>query len=325
MKTWHCAIAALLCAAISSTVMPARADTYPSKPITIIVPASPGGVTDMLGRLLAKHFIQDWHAEVVVENKPGANNQIAAEYVTQQPGDGYTLFIGPETTFIVNPTLYSHLPYDPVHGFTPITGLISIYHGLILNPSVPANSVKELIALDKKNPGQLNYGTFGVGSSGHLNMEMFNTMAGTHFVPVHYKGAAPALQDVIAGHIQLMFISIGNAVPQSKGGAVKFIADGAPKRMALLPDVPTVAETVPGFTAVSWFALFGPAGIPPDVTAKINGEVRKTFADPDVQKNFLDAQYFQSIVGTPAELTERINTEEPKWRKLLATAHIHLD
>ncbi|HUD89185.1 MAG TPA: tripartite tricarboxylate transporter substrate binding protein [Xanthobacteraceae bacterium] len=326
MKAWRHAAAAIAClAAISSAATPAFADTYPSKPITIIVPAAPGGVTDMLGRILAQHFITDWGAQVVVENKPGANNQIAAEYVTHQPGDGYTLFIGPETTFIVNPTLYSKLPYDPVNGFTPITGLISIYHGLILNPSVPADSVKELIALDKEKPGQLNYGTFGVGSSGHLNMEMFNTMAGTHFVPVHYKGAAPAMQDVIAGHIQLMFVSVGNAVPQSKGGAVKFIAVGAPKRMALLPDVPAVAETVPGFTAVSWFALFGPAGMPADVTAKINGEVRKIFADPEVQKNFLDAQYFQSIVGTPAELTERINTEEPKWRKLLETAHIHLD
>jgi tripartite-type tricarboxylate transporter receptor subunit TctC len=302
-----------------------RAQTYPSKPITIIVPASPGGVTDMLARILAQHFNADRGAQTVVENKPGANNQVAAEYVMHQPGDGYTLFIGPETTFIVNPALYPDLRYT-LADFTPITGLVQINHGLILHPSVPANSVKELVALAKAEPGQLNYGTYGVGSSGHLNMEMFKTVTGTNLVAVHYKGAAPAMQDVIAGHIQMMFVSVGNAVPQAKSGAVKFIAVGAPKRMALLPDVPTVAEAgYPGFTAVSWFALFGSAGIPPDVVAKINGEVRKIFADPTVQKTFLDAQYFESIAGSPQELSERIRTEEPQWRKLIGTAHITVE
>jgi tripartite-type tricarboxylate transporter receptor subunit TctC len=325
MRAWHCAAAIGSVVAAVSVAAPALAEDYPTKPITIIVPASPGGVTDMLGRILAKYFIADWHAEVIVENKPGANNQIAAEYVAHQPGDGYTLFIGPETTFIVNPTLYSHLNYA-LKDFTPITGLVTIYHGLILNPSVPANSVKELVTLDNAKPGQLNYGTFGVGSSGHLNMEMFNTVAGTHLVPVHYKGAAPAMQDVIAGHIQLMFVSVGNAVTLSKAGQVKFIAVGAPKRMRLLPDAPTVAESgYPGFSAESWFGLYGSAGMPADVVAKINGEVRKIFADPEVEKTFLDAQYFEPIAGSPEDLTQRINTEEPKWHKLLETAHIHLD
>src|SRR5581483_7956090 len=187
-------LAVVVGVAIGFASAPARADNYPSRPIAIIVPASPGGVTDMLGRLLAQHFIADWHAEAVVENKPGANNQVAAAYVTHPPGDGYTLFIGPETTFIVNPSLYPHLSYDPVHGFTPITGLVQIYHGLILNPSVPANSVKELIARGRSKP-ELNYGTYGVGSSGHLNMEMFKAMTGANFVAVHYKGATPAMQD----------------------------------------------------------------------------------------------------------------------------------
>lgn len=326
MKIWLCTAAALTCLGVSTVaIAPAVAQTYPSKPITIIVPASPGGVTDMLGRALAKGFTTNWGAETVVENKPGANNQIAAEYVTHQPGDGYTLFIGPEVTFIANPTLYGHLAYDPVNGFTPITGLVTISHALVLNPSVPANNVKDLIALGKAKPGQLNYGTYGVGSTGHLNMELFNTMAGVNFVPVHYKGATPALTDVIAGHIQMMFISVGSAVPQWKAGMVKIIADGAPKRMKLLPEVPAVSETVPGFVAASWFGLFGPAGMPPDLVTKINGEVRKIFADPDFQKSFLEEQYFESIVGSPAELTERINTEAPKFRKVIEDAHIHLE
>ncbi len=324
MKTWLCA-AAVACLAATATVTCARADSYPSKPITIIVPASPGGVTDVLARILTKHMIADWKAEAVVEDKPGANNQVAAEYVTHQPGDGYTLFVAAETTFVVNPTIYAHLPYDPVNGFTPIVGLVSIYHGLILNPSVPANNVKELIALAKAKPGQVNYGTFGVGSSGHLNMEAFKTAAGIDLVPVHYKGAAPAMQDVIAGHIQMMFISVGNALTQPKAGRVKFIADGAPKRMARVPDVPAIAETLPGFTAVSWFALFGPAGVPADLVAKINGEVRKTFDDPEVKKTFLDAQYFESLAGTPEELRDRVRSEELKWRKIIQTAHITVE
>jgi len=311
--------------AVCFLAAPAFADNYPSKPITIVVPASPGGVTDMLGRLLAQHMTADWNAQVVVENKPGANNQVAAEYVTHQPGDGYTLFVGPETTFIVNPALYPQLPYDPVHGFTPITGLVQLYHALVLNPSVPANDVRELIALAKAKPGQLNYGTYGVGSSGHLNMEMFKTMAGVNFFPVHYKGAAPAMQDVIGGHTQLMFVSVGSALPQAKAGTVKLIGIGAPKRMALLPDIPAIAETVPGFTAVSWFALFGPAGMPFGVVAKINAEVRKIFADPEVQKSFFDAQYFESIAGSPGDLTARIGSEEPKWRKLIAAAQIKME
>ena len=322
MKSWFCMVAVFAYLAAAPN---AHAQTYPSKPITIIVPASPGGVTDMLARILAQHFNSDWGAETVVENKPGANNQVAAEYVMHQPGDGYTLFIGPETTFIVNPTLYPDLRYK-LADFTPITGLVQINHALILNPSVPASSVKELVAFAKAKPGQLNYGTYGVGSSGHLNMEMFKTVTGTNLVAVHYKGAAPALQDVIAGHIQLMFISVGNAVTHSKSGAVKFIAVGAPKRMAMLPDVPTIAESgYPGFTAVSWFALFGPAGIPPDVVAKINDEVGKIFADLAVQKAFLDPQYFESIVSSPQELSERIRSEEPQWRKLIGAAHITVE
>jgi tripartite-type tricarboxylate transporter receptor subunit TctC len=315
----------VLTAAFAVAPTPARADNYPSKTITIIVPASPGGVTDLLARLLARRFIADWGAQAIVENKPGANNQVAAEYVAHQPGDSYTLFIGPESTFIVNPTLYPHLAYDPVKDFTPIVGLVSINHALVLNPSVPADSVKSLIALGKAKPGKLNYGDYGVGSSGHLNMEMFKAVTGANFVAVHYKGATPALEDVIAGHIQLMFVSAGTAMPQVKAGAVKIIGLGAEKRMALLPDVPAIAETVPDYTAVSWFGLFGPAGVPADVVEKINAEVRAVFADPKVRRDFLDAQYFESLAASPAALAERIRSEEPRWRKLIRDSHISVE
>jgi tripartite-type tricarboxylate transporter receptor subunit TctC len=326
---WSSAIrylaATLFSVAIAAAHAPAHADSYPSKTITIIAPASPGGVTDLLARMLARRFIADWGAQAIVENKPGANNQVAAEYVARQPGDGYTLFIGPETTFIVNPSLYPHLAYDPVKDFTPIAGLVSINHALVLNPSVPADSVKDLIALAKAKPGQLNYGDYGVGSSGHLNMEMFKAATGVNFVAVHYKGATPALEDVMAGHIQLMFVSAGTATPQVKAGMVKIVGVGAEKRMALLPDVPAIAETVPGFTAVSWFGLFGPAGVPADVVEKINAEVRAVFAEPKVRRDFLDAQYFESLAGSPADLADRIRSEEPKWRKLIRDSHIRVE
>jgi tripartite-type tricarboxylate transporter receptor subunit TctC len=313
-----------LCAAAAASAT-ARAETYPAKTIAIIAPASPGGVTDMLARLLARRFAADWGAQAIVENKPGANNQVAAEYVARQGGDGYTLFIGPETTFIVNPSLYPHLAYDPVKDFTPIAGLVSIDHALVLNPAVPAGSVKELIALGKAKPGALNYGDYGVGSSGHLNMEMFKAAAGVNFVAVHYKGATPALEDVMAGHIQLMFVSVGTAMPQAKAGMVKIVGLGADKRMPLLADVPAIAETVPGFTAVSWFGLFAPAGVPAAVVEKINAEVRAVFADAKVRHDVLDAQYFEPIVGSPRELADRIRSEEPKWRKLIRDSHISVE
>jgi tripartite-type tricarboxylate transporter receptor subunit TctC len=321
MKTWLVAAAAAVSLAAP---LAAQAQGLPSKPITIVVPAPPGGVTDVLARTLGKHMYQDWGVTPVVENRGGANNQVAAEYVMHQPGDGYTLMIGPEVTFTANPALFPFLRYS-LKDFTPISGLATIYHGLILNPSVQVNSVAELIALGKSKPGTLNYGTFGVGSTGHLNMELLESMTGAKFTPIHYKGAAPAMLDVIAGNIPMMLISVGNAVEQSKAGKVKFIADGAPTRMKLLPDVPAIAETVPGYTAASWFGLFGPAGMPADVVAKLSAEVRATFSDPEVVKNVLNPQYFESIAGTPEELAARINAEEPRFHKVISDAHIKLE
>jgi tripartite-type tricarboxylate transporter receptor subunit TctC len=321
--TRHLAVAAaalLLCAAS------AGAQPFPSRPITIVVPASPGGVTDMLGRILAKRLTERWGQQAIVENKPGANNQIAAEYVAKSAPDGYTLFVGPETTFVVNPSIYAKLSYDPVKDFTPISGLITINQALLVNPSLPVASVGELLALAKQKPGELNYGTFGIGSSGHLNMELFQNDAGIRLTPVHYKGATPALTDVMAGHIQLMFISVGSAVPQWKAGKVRMLAVGARKRLDALPDVPTVAESgLPGFEAVSWFGLYGPAGMPADLVGRINAEVRGLFADPEVKKTFLAPQFFEPLVDTPAELAGFLDAEAKKWSKVVRDAKIKVE
>jgi tripartite-type tricarboxylate transporter receptor subunit TctC len=321
MRWWCRAALAAACLVSGFAPGPAGAQTYPSKPVTLVIPAAPGGVIDALGRVLAQRFSEAWGRQVVVEHRPGANNQIAAEYVTKAPPDGHTLLISPEVTFAVNPSLYKRLPYDPVNGFTPIAGLVTINHALIFHPSVQVESVKDFIALARKKAGAINYGTFGVGSTGHLNMELFQTLSGTKMTAVHYKGATPALTDVVGGHIQTMFISVGSAVPQWQERKVKLIAVGAGERMKLLPQVPTVAESgLPGYEATSWFALFGPPGMPAEVTAKINAEVRNIFADPKLRTSFLDKQYFTSIVGSPEDIVARIRDDEPKWRKVIQAA-----
>ena len=308
-----------------SAAAPASAQTYPSKTITIVSPAPAGGVTDIMARGLAQRFSKAWGQQAVVENKPGANNQLAAEYIVNSPADGHTLFIAPDGTFVANPSLYPKLPYDPYKSFTPISGLMLINHGLIEHPSFPPNNIAELVALAKQKPGTINYGTYGIGSSGHLNMVLLETMAGVKLQPIHYKGAAPVMNDVLAGHIQMGFVSAGSAVQQMKGGLLKMIAVGGKKRIPQLPDIPAVAETIPGFEAVSWFGLFGPAGMPPDVVAKINAEVRALFADPEFQKTFLNRYLFQSIAGTPEELMSFVKSEEPKWRKIIQNAKIKVE
>ena len=316
-------IVALTMFASGTTSVTAQA--YPSKTITIVSPAPAGGVTDILGRALAQRFSKDWGQQAVVENKPGANNQLAAEYIANSAPDGHTLFIAPDGTFVANPSLYPKLPYDPDKSFTPIVGLVIINHALMFNPSFAPNNIKELIALAKQKPGTITYGTFGIGSSGHLNMVLLETMAGVKFQAVHYKGAAPALNDVIAGHIQMGFVSAGTAAPQWKGGKVKLVAVGAAKRLPQLPEIPTVAETVPGYVGVSWFGLFGPAGMPPATVAKINAEVRALFADAEFQKIFLERYMFQSIAGSPEQLTGFVKSEEPKWRKIIRDAKIKVE
>lgn len=306
------------------TAMAARAAPYPAKTVTLIAPAAPGGVVDRAARMLAPQLAKAWGNQVIVENKPGANNQIAAEYVAHAAPNGATLFLSPEATFVVNPYLYSKLQYDPKRDFVPITGLFRIYHGLIANPSFPPNTVPELIALAKKKPGAINYGTYGVGSSGHLNMELFSRMAGIKLTAVHYKGATPAMTDVIAGHIQMMFVAVGSAVPQVDGHKVKFLAIGSPKRLKKLPNVPAVAETVPGFVAQSWFGLFAPAKTPQPLVDRINADVRKIFQEPEV-KVFLDREFFEPMTGTPAEFTAFINTESAKWSKVVHDAGVKIN
>jgi tripartite-type tricarboxylate transporter receptor subunit TctC len=305
--------------------MPARAQTYPSKVITLVVPASPGGVTDLIARALGQRLAESLSQQVIIENKPGATNQIAAESVARSALDGYTLLVSPEATFVINPYLFAKLPYDPAKGFVPISGLIKIQQALITNPSVPAQTIADLIALAKRERGGLNYGTYGLGSTGHLNMELFQTMAGLNFVPIHYKGATPALTDVIAGHIQLMFISVGSAVEPWRAGKVKLLAIGGKERIVRLADVPTVAETIPGFEAVSWFGLFAPAGTPPEVVSLLNVRAQRILGDPRFRAAVLDPQFFEPMPGSPQDFAAFLRTDAEKWLHVVRAANVRME
>jgi tripartite-type tricarboxylate transporter receptor subunit TctC len=322
VRRWQRVLAALW---LSLAVDIVHAGSFPAGPVTLVVTAAPGGVTDVLARALGQRLAKNWGQPTVVVNKPGASNQIGAEYVAKAAPDGYTLLVSAEATFVVNPWLYSKLPYQ-LTDFAPVTGLVGISQSLIASPSLPASSFSELIELAKRRPGELNYGTFGIGSTGHLNMEMLQSMTGVKLVAVHYKGATPALADVMAGHIQTMFISTSSAVQPWKTGQLKLLAVGSGKRLAQLPEVPTVAESgVPGFEAVSWFGLFAPARTPHEIVERINADVGRAFADAEFHENFLVPDMFEPMVGPPDEFAAFIASEAQKWGQIVRRAKLRLD
>jgi tripartite-type tricarboxylate transporter receptor subunit TctC len=304
----------------------AAAQSFPERPVSLIVTSAPGGAADALARMLAVQFSKAWGQQVVVENKPGANTQIAADHVAKSAPDGHTLLIGPDVTFTVNPHLYKKLSYDPIKNFEPISGLTLLHQALVLNPSVPANSVEELIALARSKPGELNYGTFGIGSAGHLNMEAFQVQAGVKMSPVHYRGAAPAFTDVIAGHIQLMFVSFGSALEAWRSGKVKIIGIGSRQRLVGYPDLPTISEGgVPGFEAKSWFGLFAPGTTPRSIVLKINSDVARIFADTAVRETFLARQFMEPITGPPDAYADLIRNDSERWGKVIRDAKLKIE
>ena len=318
--------AATLAAAAGTAPITATAQSFPNKPVTIIVTSAPGGAADTTARMLALHLGKAWNRQVVVENKPGSNTQVAAEHVAKAAPDGHTLLLGPDVTFTVNPHLYQNLSYDPVKDFEPITGLTVLHQALVAHPSLSAGHVADLVAVAKAKPGALNYGTFGLGSAGHLNMVALQSQAGVRLTPVHYRGAAPAMTNVIAGHTQLMFISFGSALQSWKTGQIKMLAIGSPKRLAAYPDLPTVAEGgFPGFEAKSWFGLFATGGTPAPIVAKINADVRKIVDSPDFATTFLTKQMMQSITSTPEAYAELIRTDSRLWAKVIAGGNLKID
>jgi tripartite-type tricarboxylate transporter receptor subunit TctC len=301
---------------------------YPERPITIIVTATPGGVTDVVARAFGQEFSKATGQPVVIENRGGAAHILGAEAVARAAPDGYTLMVAEAGTFVINPNVYpkGKLPYDEDKDFIPISGLVRINQALIADRSLPVSNATELIALAKQKPGQITYGTAGIGSAPHMNIALFESMAGVKFVPVHYRGAAPALNDLIGGSINLMSVSVSLSLPVYRAGQVKMIGIGSEKRIPQAPDIPTVAETgLHGYQAVTWFGLFGTAGTPPDVIKKLNAEVARIFGDPDFRARFLDSQMFEPMIATPEAFADYIKAERAKWSKVIRDGNITLE
>jgi tripartite-type tricarboxylate transporter receptor subunit TctC len=304
----------------------AAAQSYPQKPIHLVVPFAAGGITDVLARALGSRLTEAFGQQTVTENKPGANSQVGAEYVAKSAPDGYTLVVTADTTFVMNPHLYPKLNYDPVDDFVPITGLGISPQALVVHPSLPVRTVRDLVELAKAKPGTINYGTFGPGSSGHLNIELLQSMTGAKFTPVHYRGAAPALTDVIAGHIQMLIVSIGLVAQPWQAGQLKVLGFGSTTRLAQFPDVPTIAESgLPGYEAGSWYALAAPKGTPRDIVGKLNAETQRIFNDAQFREKILAPSFIYSITSPPEGFADRIRLETVKWGKIIREANVKVE
>jgi tripartite-type tricarboxylate transporter receptor subunit TctC len=303
----------------------APAQGYPAKPIHFIVPYPAGGPLDTVARLLGAKLSESMKQPIIVDNKPGAGGNIGADFVAKSAPDGYTILMGAVATHAINPTLYASIPYDPVRDFIPVTQVASTPNVLVVNPSVPASNVREFIAYAKANPGKLNFGSGSTGSAGHLAGELFDTLAGVKMVHVPYKGAGPAMQDLIAGQIQLMFDNLASSLGQIKAGRVKALAVTTAKRTALAPDLPTIAESgLPGFDISTWFGVFLPAKTPPAIVEKLHAEFTRALAAPDVREKMLQLGA-EPVGNRPEEFAAFIKSEAGKYAKLVKASGAKVD
>lgn len=316
----------LCCTLLAASTTLVHAQGFSTQLTTIIVPTAAGGAVDTLARFLGSHLSARWNQRVIVENKAGANTQLAAEYVARSRPDGHTLLLGPDVTFTVNPHLYKKLSYDPIRDFTPVTGLTVLYQALVVHPSLPVANLAEFVALAKSKSGVLTYGTFGVGSAGHLNMEAFQEAAGIRLAAVHYRGAAPATADVVAGHINSMFVSYGSVIEAARAGQLKILAIGRATRMLSEPTVPTIAENgFPWFEAKSWFGLFAPKGVPDSTIELINQDVGAVLANPTLSEAFLRNQAMEVITSTPRAYADLIATDSRRWKAVIERAKVEVE
>jgi tripartite-type tricarboxylate transporter receptor subunit TctC len=307
--------------AFAMVMAEAAAQGYPSKPIKIVVPYPPGGFNDTLGRTLAAKFSEAWGQPSFVENKPGGNTLIGTDFVAKSPPDGYTLLIV-AFPFAVTPSLTKQMPYDTLRDFAPVILAAQSPNLLVVNPQVPVKTVGELIALAKSQPGKLSYASTGNGSSNHISMELFKSMAGVDIVHIPYKGSAPAVSDLLGGQLAVMFDNVPNVLPQVKAGKLRALGTSGTKRTPLAPDVPTIAEAgVPGYEVTVWFGLVAPAGTPREIVQKLNAEVLKILALPDVRERFL-AQGVEPVGSTPEQFGEHIRAQMSKWSKVVQDAGV---
>jgi len=303
-----CLLAAPLCGAQSS---------YPSKPVRLVVPFPAGGTTDILARAAAQKLSEAWGQQVIVDNRPGAGGNIGAELVAKAPPDGYTLLMGTVGTHAINSSLYSKMPYDHIKDFAPAVLVAGVPNVLVVNPSMPFNSVQDLIAYAKANPGKLNFASSGSGTSIHLSGELFKSLTGVQITHVPYKGSAQALTDLLGGQVQLMFDNLPSSLAFIKAGKLRALAVTSTTRAAALPDVPTMVEAgVPGFEATAWFGILAPAGTPREAITRINTEIAKWLASPDAREK-LSAQGAIAAGGSPEDFAKHIASETAKWARVV--------
>ena len=304
----------------------AWAQAYPNHSIRLVVPFPPAGATDILARLVAQRLTETMGQSVVVDNRPGAAGNIGSDVVAKAPADGYTLLMCTVSTHAINPNLYSKVPFDHIKDFSPVILVATVPNVLVVNPSLPVYTVADLIKLAKSKPGTLNFASSGSGTSIHLSGELFKTMAGVDMTHVPYKGSAPAVTDLVAGQVQVMFDNLPSALPQIKAGKLRAVAVTSPKRAPALPDVPTIAESgLPGFEAISWFGVVAPAATPAAIVSKLNAEIDRWLQAPETKEQLLGQGAAEAAGGTPEQFAAFIRSETDKWAKVVKESGAKVD
>jgi tripartite-type tricarboxylate transporter receptor subunit TctC len=318
------AVTTLAIVALSLLPVHLRAQDYPNRTVKIVVPFPAGGTADVMPRVVADWLSRKWGQSVIIENKTGAAGNIGAESVANAVPDGYTLLSAPPPPLVINQNLYPKLGFDPLQ-FVPIVIIGRVPNALVVNPDkIKANTVPEFIAYAQANPGKVTSATQGIGTTSHLTSELFQMMAKVKVQHVPYRGSAPALNDLVAGNVDMMFDNLGVSLALVKAGKLKLIAVASPKRMAALPDVPTVAETLPGFEAVTWFAIVAPPKAPASIVDKINADANEALQDPAVQKRLSDLSA-EPFGGTPQATAAYMHAEVDRWYKVIKRANVKLE
>jgi tripartite-type tricarboxylate transporter receptor subunit TctC len=317
------AAAAVILASIAGLTGSAYAQEYPTKPIRLVVPWPAGGVTDVVARIVGERLGQTIGKPMVIDNKAGASGFIGTEIVAKAPPDGYTLLLVTSSTHAASPALFRKIPYDPLNDFATISQVTLAPTILVVPPSLPANSVAELVTLAKAKPGQINYASYGSGSTAHLAAELFLQATGTSMAHIPYKGAAPAVTDLIGGHVSVFFDSIPSSLPHVRSGKLKALAVTGPARTPAAPDIPTVAETYPGFEVTVWQGFQAPAGTPRAIIDKLNANIVKVMAMSDVREKLMNLGA-DPVSSTPEQFAQHIAREKQKWADVVKRAGIPL-
>jgi tripartite-type tricarboxylate transporter receptor subunit TctC len=310
-------------AALALAVLPviATAQSYPTKPIRLVVPFPPAGATDILSRELARMLSERRKQQVIVDNKPGAGGALGSDLVAKSAPDGYTIQMATSSTHSIGPSLNPKIPYNAQTDFTPVAHVANATNVLVVSPSVKANTVAELIAEIKAKPGQFNFGSSGNGTIVHLTGELFKSMTGTYIVHIPYRGTALVIPDMVSGQIQLLFDNVASALPHIRDGRVKALGVTSLKRSPLLPNVPTVADTVPGFESSTWFGVFGPKNMPAEATQRLNTEIGAILRTPEFQERLRTLGY-DAAGGSPADFAKVVASDTAKWAQLIKERRI---